>query len=140
MDLPLVPATFPFLYVFKHKRAVHIRVALSWQDFESQYWRSSKRASYSVADCAALGITESHLREYFSLSRNYFTARMVMNQNRPFPKQPLDDALADLLSPYLEDMEKVRKFRYTTARTNRNRAWAKMGVLRKKMRALLPAL
>ena len=138
--MDLVPATFPFLYVFKHKRAVHIRVALCWQDFESEYWRSPARVSYSVPECVALGITESLLREYFSLSRNYFTARMVMNQNRPFPRQPLDDALADLLGPYLADMEKVRKFRYTTARTNRNRAWAKMGVLRKKMRALLPAL
>jgi hypothetical protein len=139
--MALVPVTFPFLYVYKHKRAVHIRVALSWLDVETEYWRSSARASYPVPECEALGVPKPLLVEYYSLSRDYFSARMVMNQNRPsFPKQPMSDELADLLGPYLADMESIRKFRYTTAQSNRNRAWAKMGVLRKKMRALLPAL
>jgi hypothetical protein len=136
--MSLLPTAFPFLYVYKHKRSVHIRVADSWLTLEPNYWRSSARRAYSVAECVAQGIPESFLTEYLLATRAYFHARMAMLQNRPVKSEPLDNALKEILGPCLKDIELARAHRYKAARVVRNRAWSDLASLRKKVRALLP--
>ncbi len=135
---PTFPADYNtgdyFLYIYQHKRAYHIRVATSIQEIEPNYYRTARRRAYTLAECEALGLD---LERYYSASLNYFHARMGIAQNKP-SKRPLSEFEMELMEPFRDHMESVRKHRLNAARALKHRAWSDLAILRKHARAVLP--
>jgi hypothetical protein len=125
-----------FLYIYQHKRSYHIRVAQFLRDVEDNYWRSARRRAYNTAECAALGLDLAFLTRYHGLSAAYFHARMAVNQNRATPR--LSELEGELIEPFREHIENVRKYRLKAARAEKHRAWSDLAILRKRARAVLP--
>jgi hypothetical protein len=126
-----------FLYIYQHKRAYHIRVATSIQEIEPNYYRSARRIAYNTTECEALGLTLYFLQKYYNASRNYFHALMGINQNKPHKRT--SEFEMELMEPFREHMESVRKHRLNASRTLKHRSWSDLAILRKQARAVLPA-
>jgi hypothetical protein len=100
---------------------------------DPEYNRSPSRRVYTVEQAVDIGLDLEFLQNYYAASRSYFHARMGMNQNRPFIRDPSDE----LLQMFKDDIERIRKYRYKAAKDARHRAWSDLAVLRKKTRAAL---
>jgi len=124
-----------FLYIYQYKKGHHIRVATSIREIEMHFWCSTRRRSYNKEECAALGLGVDFLRDYYTATSTYFTARMIIGQNQPMRLSEFEN---ELMEPFRENMERARLGRLKEGHRLKHRSWSNLAILRKRARAVLP--
>lgn len=124
-----------FLYIYQYKKGHHIRVATCIREIEMHFWCSTRRRAYNKDECAALGLGIDFLKDYYTATSTYFTARMVVGQNKPVR---LSEFEYELAAPFMENMECARLGRLKAGNVLKHRAWSNLALLRKRARAVLP--
>lgn len=121
-----------FIYAYKLKGALHIRVDYDLHFIKPEFWRRTKSRVFTPAECRELGISENTLLAYYNLMCSYTGALAGMNQNKRV-------VLSDPLVPadIIDQINSQNKHRYTAAKEARHRCASYLAAMRKRLRALL---
>jgi hypothetical protein len=123
----------PFLYIYTYKGDFRIRVTNNEYTIDPEYWRSPRKRAFTRAESDEIGMDSTFLWKYYVTDRNYFHSRMGMNQN----KSLTSSSMSEFIEGYLEDTNKLRKYRYEAARSLRHESRSELAKLRKRMRKAL---